>query len=238
MPAIRLRLYSRSYSRPLSGRKNVKVLSQLQLPGLRYYSPRLGRWDDRDSLAEKGGANLYRMVANSPIDRLDTLGQFLGGVPVACVAAIACVPVAGLSCVGLCAWDGYWADPDEEFSDCMGLCLSAVLQEAPLFTTACIAALAVCGIELVFPPSPEPEPNCFWTLQSKQVPWWGPGTPSSETCQFGWDYCRYFCPSPPASPGEEGYFYSQLPGSLAVGPVCAPEKSLTHLTREPSGMSW
>lgn len=42
--------------------------------GMRYYSPRLGRWLNRDPLVEQGGMNLYGFVVNGPIDHIDLLG--------------------------------------------------------------------------------------------------------------------------------------------------------------------
>jgi len=43
--------------------------------GYRYYVPELGRWLSRDPIGEKGGANLYGMVQNDPVNHLDRLGQ-------------------------------------------------------------------------------------------------------------------------------------------------------------------
>jgi RHS repeat-associated protein len=40
----------------------------------RYYSPGLGRWINRDPIEEEGGANLYGMVDNDPINDFDLLG--------------------------------------------------------------------------------------------------------------------------------------------------------------------
>lgn len=42
--------------------------------GLRYYSPELGRWINRDPIGEKGGVNVYGFVGNVPIDWIDLLG--------------------------------------------------------------------------------------------------------------------------------------------------------------------
>ncbi|MBK8916086.1 MAG: RHS repeat-associated core domain-containing protein [Phycisphaerales bacterium] len=42
--------------------------------GYRYYSPRLGRWINRDPIGERGGLNLYRCLRNSPLDSIDALG--------------------------------------------------------------------------------------------------------------------------------------------------------------------
>ncbi len=43
--------------------------------GYRYYSPRLGRWMNRDPIGETGGQNIYAYVGNSPADRIDRLGR-------------------------------------------------------------------------------------------------------------------------------------------------------------------
>ncbi|MDZ4261543.1 MAG: RHS repeat-associated core domain-containing protein [Pseudomonadota bacterium] len=42
--------------------------------GYRYYSPELGRWLSRDPIGEEGGANLYLMASNSPVNEIDKLG--------------------------------------------------------------------------------------------------------------------------------------------------------------------
>ena len=42
--------------------------------GYRYYDPVTGRWPSRDPIEERGGINLYGMVRNSPINRIDFLG--------------------------------------------------------------------------------------------------------------------------------------------------------------------
>ncbi|MBK8915060.1 MAG: RHS repeat-associated core domain-containing protein [Phycisphaerales bacterium] len=44
--------------------------------GYRYYSPRLGRWINRDPIGEKGGFALYAFVANHPVNAWDALGLF------------------------------------------------------------------------------------------------------------------------------------------------------------------
>src|SRR5438270_12157629 len=48
--------------------------SNLDLAVYRAYDPDLGRWLNRDPIAEKGGLNLYAYVNNSPLMRLDTRG--------------------------------------------------------------------------------------------------------------------------------------------------------------------
>jgi len=42
----------------------------------RYYSADLGRWLNRDPIAEKGGLNLYGFVGNGPVGGIDYLGMF------------------------------------------------------------------------------------------------------------------------------------------------------------------
>ena len=48
--------------------------SQLYDYGLRFYSPGMGRWINRDPLQEEGGINLYAMVGNNPINDIDEYG--------------------------------------------------------------------------------------------------------------------------------------------------------------------
>jgi RHS repeat-associated protein len=43
--------------------------------GLRYYSPSLGRWINKDPLGEKGGLNLYAFGSNNSINGYDYLGN-------------------------------------------------------------------------------------------------------------------------------------------------------------------
>ena len=40
----------------------------------RYYSPQMGRWINRDPIQEKGGWNLYAMVRNEVLNKIDVLG--------------------------------------------------------------------------------------------------------------------------------------------------------------------
>ncbi|MEI8109255.1 MAG: RHS repeat-associated core domain-containing protein, partial [Verrucomicrobiota bacterium] len=42
--------------------------------GYRYYEPITGRWLSRDPIGESGGFNLYGMVENNPLNRLDSFG--------------------------------------------------------------------------------------------------------------------------------------------------------------------
>jgi len=42
--------------------------------GFRYYNPQIGKWANRDPIAETGGLNLYAFVKNDPIGNIDLLG--------------------------------------------------------------------------------------------------------------------------------------------------------------------
>ena len=48
---------------------------QVQLSGLRYYNPELGRWVSRDPIGEVGGVHLCGFVGNSPGNHIDVLGR-------------------------------------------------------------------------------------------------------------------------------------------------------------------
>ena len=55
--------------------KYIDSESGLLYYGLRYYNPSKGRWLSRDSAEESvGGANLYAMVSNDPLNKIDPLG--------------------------------------------------------------------------------------------------------------------------------------------------------------------
>jgi RHS repeat-associated protein len=49
-------------------------VSNLDLAVYRAYDPDLGRWLNRDPIAEADGTNLYTYVADDPLDRVDTRG--------------------------------------------------------------------------------------------------------------------------------------------------------------------
>ncbi len=60
--------------------------------GLRYYSPGLGRWVNRDPIEEEGGVNLLAMTRNAPVGSVDPDGRsaiILGGFAVVAVALCA-----------------------------------------------------------------------------------------------------------------------------------------------------
>jgi RHS repeat-associated protein len=42
--------------------------------GYRFYNPSTGRWPNRDPIEELGGLNLYGMVGNDPLNRIDAFG--------------------------------------------------------------------------------------------------------------------------------------------------------------------
>jgi RHS repeat-associated protein len=42
--------------------------------GYRHYDPKTGRWPSRDPIEERGGVNLYGMVANNAVNKSDYLG--------------------------------------------------------------------------------------------------------------------------------------------------------------------
>jgi uncharacterized protein RhaS with RHS repeats len=46
--------------------------------GYRYYDPLTGRWLSRDPNEEKGGMNLYGILANNAVNQIDILGQQKG----------------------------------------------------------------------------------------------------------------------------------------------------------------
>jgi len=54
--------------------KYTDVETGLVYYGLRYYTPNLGRFVNRDPIQETGGLNLYGFCANNPVSRWDVLG--------------------------------------------------------------------------------------------------------------------------------------------------------------------
>jgi RHS repeat-associated protein len=55
--------------------KEFHVISGMYYYGYRFYDPNLQRWINRDPIGEKGGLNLYGIVGNNPITKIDALGQ-------------------------------------------------------------------------------------------------------------------------------------------------------------------
>jgi RHS repeat-associated protein len=69
--------------------------------GYRFYIPSLGRWINRDPVAEKGGLNLYGMVFNNPTNLVDLDGRFPPAVGAVLLiqgarALISCLAGAGI----------------------------------------------------------------------------------------------------------------------------------------------
>lgn len=64
--------------------KAYHAVSGLYDYGLRFYSPGLGRWINRDPIGTFGGLNIYQFVANSPTNGVDAyglcMGRFLGSL--------------------------------------------------------------------------------------------------------------------------------------------------------------
>ncbi len=57
--------------------RRLKIIYQssfLCYYGYRYYSSELGRWINRDPIAEEGGVNIYAYVSNESINKIDFLG--------------------------------------------------------------------------------------------------------------------------------------------------------------------
>ena len=58
--------------------KTHTPLLNMQVSGLRYYNPELGRWVSRDPMREQGGLDLYTFVDNDPLNYFDSLGDKKG----------------------------------------------------------------------------------------------------------------------------------------------------------------
>jgi RHS repeat-associated protein len=52
----------------------VDVETGLVYYGYRYYAAQFGRWINRDPIGERGGSNLYAMLANDSVGKVDALG--------------------------------------------------------------------------------------------------------------------------------------------------------------------
>ena len=81
--------------------KEYHAASGLYDYGFRFYSPGLGRWINRDPIAEAGGLNLYGFVGNSPVNRHDSYGLVTGVEEAAVLwgAAYVCSCVAVYFCM-------------------------------------------------------------------------------------------------------------------------------------------
>ena len=62
--------------------KEQHAYSGLYDYGYRFYSPGLGRWINRDPIAEQGGLNLYGFVYNNPVNLIDSDGRIVIALPV------------------------------------------------------------------------------------------------------------------------------------------------------------
>jgi RHS repeat-associated protein len=100
-----------------SGEKTMHVACY----GYRWYDPLTGRWNSKDPIGERGGANLYGFVKNDGVNRLDKLGLvFWGGLPLPGVGgptASEVTPSLGVdSSDGLGFWEAvqnyYWGGGD------------------------------------------------------------------------------------------------------------------------------
>jgi RHS repeat-associated protein len=60
--------------------KFTDVETGLVYYGLRYYSPALGRFINRDPIEERGGLNLYGFVGNDGVGNVDYLGMYLARI--------------------------------------------------------------------------------------------------------------------------------------------------------------
>ena len=66
----------RARRNPSCGRKPLRGPIHKVRSGLRYYSPELGRWPNRDPIGEEGGWNLYGFVNTKPVFAFDARGAF------------------------------------------------------------------------------------------------------------------------------------------------------------------
>ncbi len=53
----------------------TKTASGVHYYGYRYYDPLTGRWPSRDPIQERGGINIYAIVNNDTISKIDLLGR-------------------------------------------------------------------------------------------------------------------------------------------------------------------
>jgi RHS repeat-associated protein len=74
MHAARSRHRRRLHSRPRLRNSKSEISAFCVGSGYRFYNPSPGRWVNRDPIGEKGGANLYGFLRNSPIHAIDPRG--------------------------------------------------------------------------------------------------------------------------------------------------------------------
>ena len=61
-------------SSELDERESLSNSASLVYYGYRFYDPETGRWPSRDPIAERDGVNVYGMVGNDAVNRVDLLG--------------------------------------------------------------------------------------------------------------------------------------------------------------------
>ena len=98
---------------------------QVSETGLRFYSPKAGRWINRDPIEEGGDENLYRFAGSRSVCSYDVLGmcydraKFLESFT-----------------VDLCCMKEYGLDPDS-----FTICTTALILKEPISCGACAAIL-------------------------------------------------------------------------------------------------
>lgn len=68
--------YAHSYFNIKFSTKYESYVTRFYYYGYRYYSPWMRRWPSRDPIGERGGLNLYAMVGNDAVNRVDVLGKY------------------------------------------------------------------------------------------------------------------------------------------------------------------
>ena len=82
--------------------KELHAASGLYDFGYRFYSAGLGRWINRDPIGEDGGINLYQMVKNDPLNKIDEYGHMAAvAIPLAAAGPPGWVAIGVLAVVGV-----------------------------------------------------------------------------------------------------------------------------------------